>query len=230
LLKQHEIAHSNVRKFQKQQKARHATKFTKIIRYQPGPFKVHKCLDKRAYVLHNQFGQSLKEVVHADQLKPYLSRLEPLKITNFTMDNQQVALLKLDLIMVGLYPIQPIEYPYLPNETWYEAMIKVYNATQRASQQKQRINALVYAFYMGKLIESSVTPRTKWMEFVRQKFILNEKFIYNGVTRVYQLFLTNPDQIYYTQEITFRKIAHLNNRQFKEMCEFKESSKRNFEI
>ena len=51
---------------------------------------------------------------------------------------------------------------------------------------------------MGKLIESSVTPRIKWMEFVRQKSIQNEKFIYNGVTRVYQLFLTNLDQIYYT--------------------------------
>ena len=83
---------------------------------------------------------------------------------------------------------------------------------------------------MGKLIESSVTFYIKWMEFVRQKSIQNEKFIYNGVTRVYQLFLTNPDQIYYTQELTLRKIARLNNRQFKEMCEFKESSERDFEI
>ena len=39
-----------------------------------GPFKIHKCLDKGAYVLHNQFGQQLKEVVHADRLKPYYSR------------------------------------------------------------------------------------------------------------------------------------------------------------
>ena len=94
----HEIARNNIKKSQKQQEVRHFARLSKIIRYKPddlvliydskldkqwsgkletkwkGPFKIHKCLDKGAYVLHNQFGQQLKEVVHADRLKPYYSR------------------------------------------------------------------------------------------------------------------------------------------------------------
>lgn len=144
------------------------------------------------------------------------------------MTTQQIALLKLDLIMTGINTIQSIECPYLPDENWHDAMFKTYNATRRASQRKQRINALINAFYMGKLIESSITPRDKWLEFVHQKSIPNEKFIYNGVTRVYQLFTANSDQIYCTQVMTLRKIARLNNQQFKELVEFKESYEADF--
>jgi hypothetical protein len=98
LPKQQQVARNNIAKSQKQQITRHSAKLTNIIRYQPGdlvlvyeskldkqwsgkldtkwkgPFKIHKCLDKGAYVLHNQFNQPLKEVVHADRLKPYYSR------------------------------------------------------------------------------------------------------------------------------------------------------------
>ena len=36
-----------------------------------GPFIIHKCLDKGAYVLKNQFNQPLKELIHIDRLKLY---------------------------------------------------------------------------------------------------------------------------------------------------------------
>jgi hypothetical protein len=94
----HEITRNNIKKSQKQQEVRHLTRLSRIIKYKPGdlvlmydskldkqwsgkldtkwkgPFKVYKCLNKGAYVLHNQFGQPLKEVVHADRLKPYHAR------------------------------------------------------------------------------------------------------------------------------------------------------------
>lgn len=98
LPKHHEIAKQNIRKSQKQQEVRHFRKIPQIVKYKPGdqvlvyesrldkqwsgkldtkwkgPFTVHKCLDKGAYVLHNQFKQALKEIVHADRLKLYHSR------------------------------------------------------------------------------------------------------------------------------------------------------------
>jgi hypothetical protein len=144
------------------------------------------------------------------------------------MNAQLIALLKMDLIMTGAHTIQLIESPYSPTEEWLVAMNKAYNATRRASQRKKRLNALIYAFYMGKLIESSVTPREKWMEFVQQKSISNETFIYNGVTRVYKLFVTNTDQIYRTQHMTLRKIAKLNKRQYNEIVEFQRSYEEDF--
>ena len=83
---------------------------------------------------------------------------------------------------------------------------------------------------MGKLIESSVTPREKWMEFVQRKSINNERFIYMEATRTYQLFKTDLEQIYRTQHMTLRKIARLNNRDFKELLEFKGSYEEDFVI
>jgi hypothetical protein len=89
------------------------------------------------------------------------------------MTTQLLALFKLDLLMTGTYTIQSIECPYSPTDGWHEAMTRVYNATRQTSQ-RQRIKALVYAYYMGKLIELSITPREKWLEFVNQKSISNE--------------------------------------------------------
>lgn len=145
------------------------------------------------------------------------------------MNTQLLGLLKLDLIMIGAHPIQPIESPYLPTDEWLEAMNKAYNAVRRATQRKQRINALVNAFYMGKLIESSVTPREKWMEFVRQKSIPHERFYY-GVTRIYRLFITNVDQIYLTQHMTLRKVYRLTKQQYQELIDFKEDYEEDFVI
>jgi hypothetical protein len=146
------------------------------------------------------------------------------------MNPQSVALLKLDLIMTGSYTIQTIESPYSPTEEWLEAMNKAYSATRRASQRRQRINTLVYAYYMGKLIQSSVTPKEKWREFIQRKSIPNEQFVYKGTTRVYQLFATDIDQIYRTQHTTLRKIGKLNNQQYNELINFKGSNEEDFEI
>jgi hypothetical protein len=146
------------------------------------------------------------------------------------MDNQQIAILKLDLIMTGAHTIQPIRCPYVSTDEWPDAMVKVYNDLQQSSHDKQRIHTLINAFYMGKLIESSITPREKWTEFVQQNSIKNERRNYLGSTRVYKLFMSNVDQIYCTQHMTFRKIARLNNQQFKELMEFKESYERDFVI
>ena len=133
------------------------------------------------------------------------------------MTTQQLAFLKLDLIMTGAHTLQSIESPYFLTDEWSEAMNKAYNATQQTSQQKHRIYTLVNAFYMGKLIELSVTPREKWIEFVHQNSIKNERRNYLGSTRIYKLFETNIEQIYRTQQMTFRAVARLKNRQFKDL-------------
>jgi len=50
------------------------------------------------------------------------------------------------------------------------------------------------------------------------------------MTRTYKLFIADINQIYCTQNMTFRKIARLNNQQFRELMEFKESYERDFVI
>lgn len=142
----------------------------------------------------------------------------------------QSVLFKIDLIMSGAHPVQSIECPYLNNENWETAMDKVYLATLRASQRKQRINALIYAFYMGKLIDSSVTPREKWLEYVQQKSIKNAKYMYLGAVRVYQLFAFDVGQIYRTQHMTLRKLTRLKNQEFKALEEFRNDYERDFVI
>jgi hypothetical protein len=146
------------------------------------------------------------------------------------MNTQLLALLKLDLIMTGINTIQLIECPYSINEDWSTAMTKVYHATRQASKRKKRLNALIYAFYMGKLIETSVTPKEKWLEFVHQKSIENGSFIYKGVTRTYQLFKSDKAQIYHTQHMTLRRITRLSNQKFNELVAFKESNEEDFVI
>jgi ribosomal protein L21E len=93
-------ARDNIQKSQKSQERRHLEKIPQIVKYKEGdkvlmydsrldkqwsgkldtrwkgPFVIHKCLDKGAYVLKNQFGQPLKEVIHADRLKMYKGRTE----------------------------------------------------------------------------------------------------------------------------------------------------------
>jgi hypothetical protein len=76
------------------------------------------------------------------------------------MTTQLLTLFKLDLLMTGTYTIQSIECPYLPTNRRYEVMTRVYNATRQTSQ-RQRIKALVYAYYMEKLIKLPITPREK---------------------------------------------------------------------
>ena len=68
------------------------------------------------------------------------------------------------------------------------------------------------------------------MEFVQQKAIDNETSIYKGVTRIYQLFNSDQDQIYRTQHMTLRKITRLNNQKFRELIEFKNSHEEDFVI
>ena len=146
------------------------------------------------------------------------------------MTSQIISLLKLDLIMTGAHPIQSIEQPYEVTDEWLEATIKTYNAMRQASQQKQRIHTLICAYYLGNLIESSITPREKWVEFTKQKSIQNERFTYQGTTRIYQLFKNNIAQIYLTQSTTLRKIAKLNKQQYQELIDFRNEYERDFVI
>ena len=50
------------------------------------------------------------------------------------------------------------------------------------------------------------------------------------MTRIYKLFMADINQLYCTQHMTFRKIARLNNQQFKKLMEFRESYEEDFVI
>ncbi|RHZ64834.1 hypothetical protein Glove_320g210 [Diversispora epigaea] len=53
---------------------------------------------------------------------------------------------------------------------------------------------MVYGYYLGELIQLSVTPRDKWKEFIREYNIPNENYYYLGATRTYKFFEKDSKQ------------------------------------
>ena len=79
--------------------------------------------------------------------------------------------------------------------------------------------ALVYAYYLGELVQFSVTPREKWKEFLNRNQIPDDYYFYRGINRVYKLFQRNPSQIYYTVTLTFKIISRMKITEYQELLQ-----------
>ena len=129
-----------------------------------------------------------------------------------------MALYKLDLMMLGLYSLDIVKYPYFITDNWKTKMRKTLQSLHRTA--RQRIKSLIYGYYLGELLYQSITPREKWLQYLDNNPMRNEYYFYLGSTRIFQLFENNINQIYQTQHFTFRTITRLSRKGFNELKEF----------
>ena len=85
-------------------------------------------------------------------------------------------------------------------------MMLTYQKLQRSSRRQDRITTLVYAYYLGELLENNINRS-------QRRYFLSQTTTYFSRTaqRIYNLFeKTGVEQIYRTKFITFAKISRLS--------------------
>ena len=80
----------------------------------------------------------------------------------------------------------------------------------RALRLKQRISSLIFAYFLGQLIEKRETTR----RVIKQ--IISEHY-YIIAIRTYYIFEVNPVQIYATKEMTINMIRKLKQKEFTQL-------------
>jgi hypothetical protein len=127
---------------------------------------------------------------------------------------------KQDLLVIGSYTIRQIDCPYNLVDTWEISMQKIYTKFKQKIRQRHRIMTMVYAYYLGELIDLAVTPREKWLEFVETQQINREYHYYLGITRVYELFKSNVEQIYRTSYLSYRILLNMKVSKYRELVSY----------
>lgn len=130
---------------------------------------------------------------------------------------------KQDVLMFGSFTIQQIPCPYDILDNWEISMQSVYTKFKEKGRSRNRIMTMVYAFYVGELINLSITPREKWLEFAELKQIKREHHFYKGITRVYDLFKSNVEQIYRTSYLSYRKLLNMKAYEYRELTTYHQS-------
>ncbi|RHZ55977.1 hypothetical protein Glove_408g17 [Diversispora epigaea] len=126
----------------------------------------------------------------------------------------------IELIGCGNYSLRQIERPYRLDDPWEISILNIYQMLRQEAQQRNRIMALVYGYYLGEIIQLSVTPRDKWKEFARENKILNEYYFYLGATRTYQLFEKDSKRMYQTLTLTFKAISRMKKSDYRELLQY----------
>ena len=127
---------------------------------------------------------------------------------------------KQDLLAVESYTIQQIPTPYDFVINWKISMQNIYSKFKESIRRRQRIMTMVYAYYIGELINLSITPRDKWLEFVQLKQIRREYHYYLGITRVYSLFKSNVEQIYRTTYLSYRILINMKASDYRDLISY----------
>ena len=85
-----------------------------------------------------------------------------------------------------------------------------YNCLLRAQRLRHRISALIFAFYLGQLIERRESSKRVCKQVVSDHF-------YTIAVRVFYIFEVNPIQIYATKSMTTAMIRKLKQHEFKKL-------------
>jgi hypothetical protein len=117
--------------------------------------------------------------------------------------------LRADLLISGTHWNQ-VDPPYTDDQVWNEAMHDTFNLFLRKLRQRKRIEGLMYAYYIGKLIAEAQYPITQWNEFVQSHSIREGHRYRLGCHRAYQIFKRRPEQIYLTRYFSFNVMKRLN--------------------
>src|SRR5690348_9489630 len=114
-----------------------------------------------------------------------------------------------ELLRIGNYTVRQIDRPYNLSDTWEVSSQRVYHQLQIALRMRDRIMTLVYCYYLGELVQLSVTPKAKWKEFIKDHQIPNNYYLYCRITRIYQVFEKDPSQLYRTLTLTYNIISRI---------------------
>jgi hypothetical protein len=104
--------------------------------------------------------------------------------------------------------------PYNLTESWEHSINVVFQLLQRERINRNRISTLVYAYYLGELLNLRTLPRFAWLEYAQQNDISDEYHFYLGFTRIYKVFKDDVEQIYRTKHLSFWVIARMNKDNF----------------
>lgn len=121
----------------------------------------------------------------------------------------------LDELLVGepLLPTVP-NRPYGSHEAYKSKVNKTYRLLLRAASLRQRPRTLLYAFYLGELLESfevSKQQRSEAKQWV-------SSYYFSTSVRVFHVFETDISQIYRTTRITLTHIARLSKDEYASLC------------
>jgi predicted membrane-bound dolichyl-phosphate-mannose-protein mannosyltransferase len=126
---------------------------------------------------------------------------------------------KQDLIQIGSYTLKQIDRPYNSSDSWEQSVQNVHQHLRNEMKQRNRIMIMVYGYYLGELIQSSITPRDKWQEFVRNFKVSTEYYLYFGSTQIYKLFKDNSAQIYQTSTLSFCALFRMKIHDYEELIQ-----------
>ncbi|PKY33541.1 hypothetical protein RhiirB3_452524 [Rhizophagus irregularis] len=115
-----------------------------------------------------------------------------------------------DLLIEGNSSRELQDEPYSDEMDDKTKIHVTYRCLLRAQQLKQRIPALVFAYFLGQLIEQKELTKKQ----VRQ--IVSEHYYWISV-RVYYIFETSPTQIYCTVNTTVNLIRFLKQNEIKQL-------------
>lgn len=100
--------------------------------------------------------------------------------------------------------------PYNEDMPMKEKIEITYNCFMRARRLKQRIPSLIFAYYLGQLIETRDWSKRQCKQIVSEYF-------YTIAIRVYYIFEVNPLQIYATKLTTIAMVRKLKQGEFKSL-------------
>ena len=102
---------------------------------------------------------------------------------------------------------QEIQPPPYTVEMDIKAKMKItYNCLLKAQRLRQGISALVFAYYLGQLIEGREISKGSCKQIISEYF-------YNVSVRVYYIFKLNPAQILVTKATTLIMVRKLRQRE-----------------
>jgi hypothetical protein len=100
--------------------------------------------------------------------------------------------------------------PYDLLQTTELQLLNTYQKLQRASRRRNRILTLVYAYYLGELLES-IPSRTQRSYLISQI----TPYYYQASIRVYSIFVKSGiSQIYRTRSTTLRLIRNMSSSDY----------------
>ena len=111
--------------------------------------------------------------------------------------------------------------PYQEDDKFMVKINKTFRQMQRQTARSARRKLLMYAFYLGELLDQEQTTalqRTKARKTI-------SKYYFNAALRVYRLYCHDRYQIYRTSLVTLKKISSVSSEEFERILEIKSDQK-----
>ena len=104
--------------------------------------------------------------------------------------------------------------PYARNEAFKDKVEKTYRLLLRAASLKQRQRTLIYAFYLGELIENFAA--SKQQRSLTKQWV--SSYYFSTSVRTFHIFELDKSQIYRTTQLALKNIYRLNKEEYATLC------------